>query len=210
MEKLKALDKKTPHETSWVPIVWAINLLTSADNSDKHSLRIESPVFANLLKGIDKIEANNRKLLNYGWVNFPLAYTQVIMTPHFTFGTTGTSSHLCRNDYYNTSTNVFKFSHLQVATIAVLTYFASALLGRQFLIPSGTNNEQMFPNSTISYSSKTPFNLHSPDFKIPLHTLIELVCYMGWIKVAETLLNPFGDDDEDFNVNYLIDRNLQV
>jgi len=45
---------------------------------------------------------------------------------------------------------------------------------------------------------------------IPVHTLVELLCYMGWIKVAETLLNPFGDDDEDFNVNYLIDRNLQV
>ena len=29
---------------------------------------------------------------------------------------------------------------------------------------------------------------------------------MGWIKVAEQLLNPFGDDDEDFHINYLIDR----
>ena len=33
---------------------------------------------------------------------------------------------------------------------------------------------------------------------------------MGWIKVAETLLNPFGDDDEDFQINYLIDRNFHV
>lgn len=30
------------------------------------------------------------------------------------------------------------------------------------------------------------------------------------VQVAETLLNPFGDDDEDFDINYLIDRNLQV
>ena len=29
-------------------------------------------------------------------------------------------------------------------------------------------------------------------------------------QVAANLLNPFGDDDNDININYLIDRNLQV
>ena len=77
MEKIKVLDKMTPHETCWAPVVWAIRLLTSAHEDDKNMRRLESPVFANLLSAIDKIEANNRKLLNYGWVNFPLAYTQV-------------------------------------------------------------------------------------------------------------------------------------
>ena len=37
--------------------------------------------------------------------------------------------------------------------------------------------------------------------------LLNLIFYA---QVAETLLNPFGDDDEDFDINYLIDRNLQV
>ena len=45
---------------------------------------------------------------------------------------------------------------------------------------------------------------------MPVFTYIELVSYVGWIKVAEALLNPFGKDDDDFQVNYLIDRNLRV
>ena len=66
----------------------------------------------------------------------------------------------------------------------------------------------MFPNVTIAYTTETSYQGHTPDFYIPFLTFAEFFCYMGWIKVAETLLNPFGDDDEDFQINYLIDRNL--
>ena len=71
-------------------------------------------------------------------------------------------------------------------------------------------NNDVFPNINVDFSTSDPYNKHTPNVYFPLFTLIEFICYFGWIKVAETLLNPFGDDDEDFDINYLIDRNLQV
>ena len=45
---------------------------------------------------------------------------------------------------------------------------------------------------------------------IPLFGILKFIFYFGWLNVAETLINPFGEDDEDFDVNYLINRNLQL
>jgi len=173
-ERLKRVDERTPHESTWVPLLWAMKLLQKANSSTKanEKLNIPPPILSNLISSFQYIEDSNRKLLNYGWVEMPLAYTQVVTT-------------------------------------AVHAYFFSALFGRQHLIPH-QQSSQLFEHTAIEFSSSDPFKSHTPDFIIPVFTFIEFICYMGWIKVAASLLNPFGEDDYDFSMNYLIDRNLQV
>ena len=43
--------------------------------------------------------------------------------------------------------------------------------------------------------------------------LCDLLLFTGIVllkQVAEVLVNPFGEDDDDFEMNWVIDRNLQV
>ncbi|VDL66938.1 unnamed protein product [Nippostrongylus brasiliensis] len=41
-------------------------------------------------------------------------------------------------------------------------------------------------------------------------TALQFIFYVGWMKVAESLMNPLGEDDDDFECNFLVDRNLSV
>ncbi|XP_066523976.1 bestrophin-1 [Hoplias malabaricus] len=81
---------------------------------------------------------------------------------------------------------------LNVVTVAVYSFFLACIIGRQFLDPT-----QGYPG-------------HDLDFYLPLFTLLQFFFYVGWLKVAEQLINPFGEDDDDFETNWLVDRNLQV
>lgn len=48
------------------------------------------------------------------------------------------------------------------------------------------------------------------DLVLPFVTMMEFIIFVGWMKVAEGLLNPFGEDDDDFECNFLLDKNLAV
>ena len=75
VERLVHVDVCMPHESTWTPILWALKLLQRARTEEK--IIIEAPIYANLVSAFEYIGHCNRKLLNHGWVNFPLAYTQV-------------------------------------------------------------------------------------------------------------------------------------
>ncbi|VDK60273.1 unnamed protein product [Anisakis simplex] len=78
----------------------------------------------------------------------------------------------------------------QVVFLAVRVYFIICLVARQYIIGDQAAN-------------KSPI-----DLRVPFMTMLQFVFYMGWVKVAESLLNPMGEDDDDFEVNFLIDKNI--
>ncbi|CAI4232701.1 unnamed protein product [Auanema sp. JU1783] len=86
--------------------------------------------------------------------------------------------------------------YTQVVHLAVRSFFAIALLGRQYLKTS-RNPDEIGLKQTI-------------DLYVPVMTILQFIFFVGWMKVAEVLLNPLGEDDDDFEVNYILDRNLQV
>lgn len=78
----------------------------------------------------------------------------------------------------------------QLVFLSVRIYFVMCLIGRQFIIRAGAEHK-----SDI-------------DLILPIGTMIQFFVYVGWMKVAEALLNPLGEDDDDLECNYVIDKNL--
>ncbi|CAB3397169.1 unnamed protein product [Caenorhabditis bovis] len=73
--------------------------------------------------------------------------------------------------------------------MAVRVYFVICLVSRQCVINHDAMKGQV-------------------DMGFPLMTALELLFFVGWMKVAEALLNPLGEDDDDIECNWLIDKNI--
>ncbi|KAL6739797.1 hypothetical protein Aduo_013208 [Ancylostoma duodenale] len=83
----------------------------------------------------------------------------------------------------------------QVVFLAVRSYFFLCLIARQSVLIDGEP-----PKEENMFYPMVPFAM----------TALQYIFYVGWMKVAESLMNPLGEDDDDFECNYLIDRNLRV
>ncbi|XP_075585344.1 uncharacterized protein LOC124495011 isoform X2 [Dermatophagoides farinae] len=80
--------------------------------------------------------------------------------------------------------------YTQVVTLSTQAFFLASLLGRQHINPA---KQHVYG-----------------EYYIPIFTMLQFILYMGLLKLGEQLINPFGDDDEDFELNWIIDRHLKV
>ncbi|RCN28702.1 hypothetical protein ANCCAN_25555 [Ancylostoma caninum] len=77
--------------------------------------------------------------------------------------------------------------YTQVAALATYSFFVFCLLGRQ------------------QFDSDDEF-----DTVFPIFTIVQFLFYVGWFKVGQDLMRPFGLDDDDIELSYILDRNLVI
>ncbi|KAK6751367.1 hypothetical protein RB195_003008 [Necator americanus] len=78
----------------------------------------------------------------------------------------------------------------QVVFLAVRVYFLICMVSRQYILGDTAPNKSVI------------------DLYVPFMTILQFIFFIGWMKVAEALLNPLGEDDDDFECNFLIDKNI--
>ncbi|PAV68605.1 hypothetical protein WR25_09444 isoform C [Diploscapter pachys] len=81
--------------------------------------------------------------------------------------------------------------YTQVAAIATYSFFLFTLFGRQTLLPEIKAGKEV-------------------DVIIPIFTIVQFLFFVGWFKVGQDLMRPWGQDDDDFELNYILDRNIAM
>lgn len=82
--------------------------------------------------------------------------------------------------------------YCHVIYLCVRIFVIFSLLGRQII-------------DSHKYPERTPVDCY-----VPFLSIIQFIFLVGWCKVAEALLNPWGEDDDDYEVDFIVDRNMRV
>jgi len=85
--------------------------------------------------------------------------------------------------------------YTQVVHLAVYVYFAASLVGEQWIIKGRSDFKRKDEEVDLYY---------------PIFMTFRFLFVFGWLRVAETLYNPFGEDDDDFELNELLNRHFKV
>ena len=180
MEKMDETVKRA-YQTTWYPIKWAQARLRRCYKLGM----IDSPhMFKELQGNLSDYARLNGTLFDYTFV--PLVYTQLV-------------------------------------TIAVYVYFYFvSLFSSQLLKPTPNVNvaplwgsrgsgesHQLFNDTSNNDNQDTDAQI-TVDFPFPFFTVLKFIFYFGWLRIAEVLINPFGEDDDDFDINFILDRNIQI
>ena len=95
---------------------------------------------------------------------------------------------------------------VQVVHLAVHFYFFASLLGRQWIHLEEGRDCKEHENPL-----DVPIGLWlGQAFTFWIFLAFEFLFYFGWLNVASTLYNPFGDDDDDFELMCLMNRHIKV
>jgi bestrophin, other len=186
----------------WMPLVWATNIINRAR---KDGLITSDHIVQTLLMELSDIRRRLGALIGYDTVSVPLVYTQVMLTKN-------------QNLHLKILINSY---HPQVVTLVLYTYFIAALMGRQMVPHMPTVDGKKYEDPDLYFPLFTALQVrHSIRFlsinwifQYSLSFLMKknkFCFYVGWLKVAEVLINPFGEDDDDIELNWLIDRHIKV
>jgi len=93
----------------------------------------------------------------------------------------------------------------QTVRFAVWTYFLLSLIGSQNE-PNIEKSNYVKDEDEEDCKDKNVKEVFIPF--IPIFLIVRFIFFFGWLKVAEAIENPFGNDDDDFQVRQLVSRHL--
>ncbi|KAI4586698.1 hypothetical protein MJG53_004485 [Ovis ammon polii x Ovis aries] len=212
-EERKLFDHlKSPHLKYWVPFIWFGNLAAKArkEGRIRDSVDLQS-----LMTEMNRFRSWCSLLFGYDWVGIPLVYTQVVTLAVYTFffacligrqfldPTKGYAGHDL--DLY-----------IPIFTLLQFFFYAGWLKSTgsaPLEVPSILSEllRYLLADLYLRISLLVPKQpMASPGWDLHCHQLNRQTLKSSPMQVAEQLINPFGEDDDDFETNWCIDRNLQV